>query len=109
MSRELSKLRLVQQQLQAHQNSGANPNNGSVSVSPDTRLGFRAFMSEADPNEPSVEIMLETMRRENEQLRNKLADTERDYIRVMRLNEIFREELIDHRTRVSLSATRVSN
>lgn len=66
-------------------------------------------MSETDPNEPSAEIMLEAMRRENEQLRNKLVDTERDYIRVMRLNEIFREELIDHRTRVSFSATGVEN
>lgn len=45
--------------------------------------------------------MLEAMRRENEQLRNRLVDTERDYIRISRLNEIYREELIDHRRRVS--------
>lgn len=41
------------------------------------------------------------MRRENEQLRARLVDTERDYIRVTRLNEIYREELIEHRRRVS--------
>ena len=46
--------------------------------------------------------MLEAMRRENEQLRNRLVDTERDYIRISRLNEIYREELIDHRRRVGL-------
>jgi len=46
--------------------------------------------------------MIETMRRENEQLRNRLVDTERDYIRITRLNEIYREELIDHRRRLGL-------
>ena len=46
-------------------------------------------------------MMLEAMRRENEHLRNKLVDTERDYIRISRLNEIYREELIVHRRRVS--------
>ena len=51
--------------------------------------------------EPSGEAMLEAMRRENEQLRNRLVDTERDYIRISRLNEIYREELIEHRRRVS--------
>lgn len=45
-------------------------------------------------------MMLEAMRRENEHLRNKLVDTERDYIRISRLNEIYREELIVHRGRV---------
>lgn len=45
-------------------------------------------------------MMLEAMRRENEHLRNKLVDTERDYIRISRLNEIYREELIVHRRRV---------
>lgn len=51
--------------------------------------------------DPSGEAMLEAMRRENEQLRNRLVDTERDYIRISRLNEIYREELIEHRRRVS--------
>lgn len=46
-------------------------------------------------------MMLDAMRRENEQLRTRLVETERDYIRITRLNEIYREELIDHRRRVS--------
>lgn len=53
------------------------------------------------PSDPSTEMMLDAMRRENEQLRTRLVETERDYIRITRLNEIYREELIDHRRRVS--------
>lgn len=84
----------------------------SVSASPDTRLGYRAFMTSAVasgsraglnvPGEPTAEMMLEAMRRENEQLRYRLVDTERDYIRISRLNEVYREELIEHRRRVSV-------
>ena len=55
----------------------------------------------ASLSDPSVETMLESLRRENEQLRNRLVDTERDFIRVSRLNDIYREELIEHRMRVS--------
>lgn len=89
MSRELTALRLAQQQ-----------QNGSTSVS--TSPGFRTFMS-GGGGDPSGEAMLEAMRRENEQLRNRLVDTERDYIRISRLNEIYREELIEHRRRLGLS------
>lgn len=53
-------------------------------------------------SDPSVETMLESLRRENEQLRNRLVDTERDYIRVSRLNDIYREELIEHRMRLGV-------
>ncbi|KAF9527411.1 hypothetical protein CPB83DRAFT_394877 [Crepidotus variabilis] len=78
----------------------------SLSASPDTRLGYRAFMNGSKgvgSGEPNAEMMLEAMRRENEHLRNRLVDTERDYIRISRLNEIYREELIEHRRRVGLS------
>ncbi|KAG9218000.1 hypothetical protein CCMSSC00406_0010417 [Pleurotus cornucopiae] len=99
LSRELTALRMAQQQ-QPQQQSGMA--NGSVSVSPDSRLGYRAFVSPSVV-EPNAEIMLEAMRRENEQLRARLVDTERDYIRIARLNEVYREELIDHRRRLGLS------
>jgi hypothetical protein len=59
------------------------------------------LMAGRDPMIPSAEFMLEAMRRENEQLRNRLVDTERDYVRVSRLNEVDREELLEHRRRVS--------
>jgi coiled-coil domain-containing protein 6 len=55
--------------------------------------------AEAEP-ESSVDMLLEAMRRENEELRNKLADTQRGYMRISRLNEVYREELIEHRRRV---------
>ncbi|KAF8632167.1 hypothetical protein AX17_004908 [Amanita inopinata Kibby_2008] len=102
LSRELTALRLAQQQQQQQQPQQAQQGNG-VSVSPDTRFGFRAFSTVNDPTAPSSETMFEAMRRENEQLRNRLADTERDYIRIKRLNEIYREELIEHRRRLGLS------
>lgn len=55
-----------------------------------------------NPLEPTTEMMLDAVRRENEQLRERLINTERDYIRISRLNEIYREELIEHRRRVSV-------
>ena len=73
-------------------------------MSPDSRRGFKSLVSSGrwtDSGEPSAEMMLEAMRRENEHLRNKLVDAERDYVRISRLNEIYREELIHHRRRVS--------
>ncbi|KAG5634721.1 hypothetical protein H0H81_001002 [Sphagnurus paluster] len=94
MARELTALRLAQQ--------GGNSNN-SLSTSPENGLGFRSFMSGRNPGDPSAEVMLEAMRRENEQLRGRLVDTERDYIRISRLNEVYREELIEHRRRLGLS------
>ena len=96
MARELTALRLAQQQ----QQSGAS--NNSVSTSPELGIGMRSFMSGSNPTEPSAESLLEAMRRENEQLRNRLVDIERDYIRISRLNEVYREELIEHRGRVSV-------
>lgn len=95
LSRELTALRLAQLQ-----NTGAS-NGASVSVSPETRLGLQSFTS--SPFDPGDHAIQEAMRRENEQLRARLIDTERDYIRISRLNEIYREELIEHRRRVSLS------
>jgi hypothetical protein len=92
LSRELSALRQAQQQQQL--------NGHGVSVSPDARFGLRSFMAGVDPASPNMETMFEAMRRENEQLRNRLSDTECDYIRIKRLNEIYREELIEHRRRV---------
>lgn len=64
-------------------------------------FGRRATGMMVNPLAPSSELMLEAMRKENEQLRNRMVDMEREYIRITRLNEIYREELIDHRRRVS--------
>lgn len=100
LTRELTALRLAQQQQQ--QESGGSGGNGimSVGTSPEARFGFR---SPSDPVDPSFETMLEALRQENEQLRNRLVTAERNYVRVTRLNDIYREELIDHRRRVGAS------
>jgi hypothetical protein len=90
LSRELSALRLAQQQ--AGSFSGQD--------SPEIRAGFHSFLSGV-AGAPTSEQMLDAMRRENEDLRTRLVTMERDYIRVVRLNDIYREELIDHRGRVS--------
>jgi hypothetical protein len=102
LTRELTVLRLAQQQQQQQQDGGGSAANGtmSVSTSPEARFGFR---SPSDPPDPTFETMLEALRRENEQVRNRLIGAERNYIRVTRLNDIYREELIDHRRRVSAS------
>ncbi|KAJ3501405.1 hypothetical protein NMY22_g18938 [Coprinellus aureogranulatus] len=116
LTRELSALRLAQQQLQqqqqqngasSSQTNGVTPGSagstgGVFSISPETRIGFQALAGRSDPLNPSPEVMLEAMRRENEQLRNRLSDTEREFVRITRLNDIYREELIEHRTRMGL-------
>lgn len=73
-----------------------------MSISPEARFGIR---SPSDPADPTFETMLEALRKENEQLRNRLVSAERNYVRVTRLNDIYREELIDHRRRVRTSLT----
>jgi hypothetical protein len=93
LSRELTALRLAQQQQQQQQENGGSNSNG-ISMSPEARFGLRG------PSDPTFETMLEALRTENERLRNRLVSAERSYIRVSRLNDIYREELIDHRRRV---------
>lgn len=45
-------------------------------------------------------MLLEAMRAENAQLRTRVADLERDFLRVSRVNEVYRQELLEHRRRV---------
>ena len=80
--------------------TGHRATNSATSALSSTMMG-------SDPGNPSVLLMLDTLRRENEQLRGKLADTEREFVRVRRLNEVYREELIECRTRVSKPYTHV--
>ncbi|KDN43697.1 hypothetical protein RSAG8_05887, partial [Rhizoctonia solani AG-8 WAC10335] len=47
-------------------------------------------------------MLLEAMRAENAQLRTRVADLERDFLRVSRVNEVYRQELIEHRRRLGL-------
>ncbi|KAI0316081.1 hypothetical protein OF83DRAFT_1128909 [Amylostereum chailletii] len=95
LSRELSVLRLAQQQAQLPNGVNGPPANGDGPIREYGR-------SIHDPPTPSSDLLLESMRRDNEQLRARLVDTEREYIRISRLNEIYREELIEHRRRLGL-------
>ena len=101
LQRELQALRLAQAQ-NAPSSSGSHRTeaNGSISASPEARLSMVPPSIMGSRAHPSMDAMLEALGRENEQLRNRLMDTERDYIKISRLNEIYREELIDHRRRV---------
>ncbi|CAE7206429.1 unnamed protein product [Rhizoctonia solani] len=47
-------------------------------------------------------MLLDAMRAENAQLRTRVADLERDFLRVSRVNEVYRQELIEHRRRLGL-------
>ncbi|TFK81871.1 hypothetical protein K466DRAFT_440212, partial [Polyporus arcularius HHB13444] len=100
LSRELSALRLAQQQQQA----GSSHVNGSGSTSPqDTRTGPQlAHLLNRNGADPTPDLILDALRRENEALRSRLVETEQDFIRISRLNEVYREELIQHRRRLGL-------
>ncbi|CAE6382312.1 unnamed protein product [Rhizoctonia solani] len=50
----------------------------------------------------SQPMLLEAMRAENAQLRSRVTDLERDFFRVSRVNEIYRQELLEHRRRLGL-------
>ncbi|KAG9311814.1 hypothetical protein JVU11DRAFT_8061 [Chiua virens] len=94
LNRELSVLRAQAASAASTTASGASSPAASRSA---------PFLSGHDPTAPSVDVMLEAMRRENEQLRTRLVDTERDYVRISRLNDIYREELLELRRRLGLS------
>jgi len=68
------------------------------SSSKEGRDGARNRNALPDP-EPS--LLLDALRRENEELRSRLTRVEQDYAHVKRLNEVYREELIVRRRRVS--------
>lgn len=93
LNRELSLLRARQMELEAS-SSTTQPQ-----PQPQQNLSIASNVS-LDPRFPNVGAMLEAMRKENESLRSRLVDTERDYVRITRLNDVYREELIEHRRRV---------
>ena len=108
LNREISALKLAAAQNGTNGGEGMSSNVTSTSALADDLAEFRTRRrgSLAGTNaSPSTDIVLEALRRENEQLRARAADMERDYVKLMRLNEIYREELIDHRRRVRSSVS----
>lgn len=81
--------------------NGVQTNGGGAETHPDGVAGpGTSYAVPPSLVDPSTEILLAALRKENETLRNRLTGMERDYVRVTRLNEIYREELIEHRRRV---------
>jgi hypothetical protein len=61
-----------------------------------------ARRTHTDPEPPQPVMLIEAMRLENAQLRNRVVDLERDFLRVSRVNDVYRQELLEHRRRVRL-------
>ncbi|KAI0747027.1 hypothetical protein C8Q80DRAFT_1104756 [Daedaleopsis nitida] len=97
LSRELSALRLAQQQ-----QAGPSHLNGSGGASPQGTRATLAQLLNRNNGDPTSDMILDALRRENEALRSRLVETEQDFIRISRLNEVYREELIQHRRRLGL-------
>jgi hypothetical protein len=105
LSRELSVLRIAQQRAQQAATNGAGPTSITNGDGVNHDLAQLTARLNSDPLAQSTDALLDSMRRENEQLRNKLVGTEREFIRLSRLNEIYREELIELRNRVNAVLT----
>ncbi|KAI0824796.1 hypothetical protein BC628DRAFT_1419567 [Trametes gibbosa] len=104
LSREISALRLAQHQQQQQQLVGPSYTNGSGNASPfESRPQLGQLLNGNGNGAGSFpDTILDALRRENEALRNRLVETEQDFIRISRLNEVYREELIQHRGRLGL-------
>ncbi|KAI9602397.1 hypothetical protein H4Q26_001686 [Puccinia striiformis f. sp. tritici PST-130] len=55
------------------------------------------------PLNPSPATLIEVLKSENSNLRNRLVDTEREFIKNSRQNEMYRSELITLRQRAGMS------
>ncbi|KJA26832.1 hypothetical protein HYPSUDRAFT_63603 [Hypholoma sublateritium FD-334 SS-4] len=96
LARELTALRAANGELQAQLARVASAQGGGVSHDGRGRVTGGA-------SEPGSGLLLDALQRENAGLRARLAAVEGDYARVRRLNEVYREELIAHRSRHGLS------
>lgn len=133
MTRELSKLRQANAELEARLEREATKPSGKGKEKEDQRSGLHnvkdnslegtstsaatsskngrspgsrerrdASWNGIVPPDPEPSLLLDALRRENEELRLRLGKVEKDYVRVKRLNEVYREELIVRRGRVRL-------
>ena len=115
LARELAVLRVRQHQAQHSQASQATTAEDSSLVGPSSGSGITAtfvhngasgssssvLANGIDTPDPSTDVLVNALKKENENLRSRLGTVECEYVRLTRLNEIYREELIQHRRRVS--------
>ncbi|PLW19487.1 hypothetical protein PCANC_08748 [Puccinia coronata f. sp. avenae] len=105
LQRQLSLL--MQQQQQSSQsgptpaapNSSTAPNSPSATIAPN----LNALINNPHPLNPSPATLIEVLKTENSNLRNRLVDTEREFIKTSRQNEMYRSELIALRQRAGMS------
>ena len=117
LARELAGLRMRQQQQTPQPNGGSRNDDGAgPSSHPHSQsqsqsavggpIGSSASAStsvtrfDALYPDPSPSIILDALKKENESLRTRLVDMEREQGHLKRVNEVYREELIQHRRRV---------
>ncbi|KAG8954843.1 hypothetical protein FRC04_010326 [Tulasnella sp. 424] len=103
LSREISALRAAHvQQQPSHQTTDNRSPSSSTAAGKRPSTNGHTNSVASNPSMPSQNLMLEAMRRENQELRNRLVEFERGYIRVTQLNDVYREELITLRRRLGL-------
>jgi hypothetical protein len=91
LQRQLSLL--MQQQQQSSQsgptpaapNSSTAPNSPSATIAPN----LNALINNPHPLNPSPATLIEVLKTENSNLRNRLVDTEREFIKTSRQNEVY--------------------
>lgn len=101
LARELAGLRMRQQQQTPQpQSNGTSRDDVSGTANGSSGHSAPVLRFEGMYPDPSPSIILDALKKENESLRSKLADMEREHGHLKRINEVYREELIEHRTRV---------
>lgn len=104
LTRQLVALRQqqLQQQQQAHlQNHSHTGGLNAYDADSASSSPVQNYAPILDPHNPSADVTINALRRENEMLRNRLVDTKREFDRMARLNDVYREELFELRRRVS--------
>ncbi|MBW0512297.1 hypothetical protein O181_052012 [Austropuccinia psidii MF-1] len=105
LQRQLSLL--MQQQQQSNQSGTATsgpPNPPTAPTSPSGTMApnLNALINNPNPLNPSPSTLIEALKTENSNLRTRLVDTEREYIKTCRQNEVYRSELITLRQRLAM-------
>ncbi|KAG0152498.1 hypothetical protein CROQUDRAFT_649924 [Cronartium quercuum f. sp. fusiforme G11] len=104
LQRQLSLL--MQQQQQSSQPAPSASANATPAPSPPAAGGgpnLNALINNPDPLHPSANTLIDVLKTENSNLRNRLVDTEREYIKTSRQSEMYRSELIALRQRAGLA------
>lgn len=97
LSRELSALRMAQPAVIP---GGQDPDSMNQSLASSPVSHFNPHIN--DPRYPSTDIIIAALRKENEILRAHVVEAEREFLKANRLNDIYREEIVELRRRLGL-------